>query len=320
MFIEYKNSNENKFRNRLCIPQQSIIKVYNKSLMFFKRYFPLMIKANKTFIFHSSYYRYCKSKNAINIVTVHDFTYEYFRHGLSKILHCKTKHKAISKADYIVCISENTKKDLLKILPSVNSDRVIVIYNGVGDAFRILDETQRYNAGNEKFLLFVGGRDSYKNFDIAVNLSLKTGIKLYIVGKRLSKFEKFKVESLIGKNYVDVGFVSDEQLNCLYNKAFALVYPSSYEGFGIPVVEAQKAGCPVIAQNKSSISEIIGATELLTDSSNLNNFVEKVLLLENMNFRDYVIKVGLKNSQRFTWDNTYNEYLQLYSRILYDRM
>lgn len=76
--------------------------------------------------------------HAINIITVHDFTYERYSKGLRKAIHCFTKKYAINKADYIICISENTKKDLLKYNPNINKDRILVIYNGASDDFLLL--------------------------------------------------------------------------------------------------------------------------------------------------------------------------------------
>ena len=102
----------------------------------YKRYLPVTCKnVNESFIFHSSYFRISSNPNAINITTVHDFTYEYFYHGLHKWIHCWQKYYAIRKSKYVVCISENTKKDLLNFLPDVDEKKIHVIYNGVSDDY-----------------------------------------------------------------------------------------------------------------------------------------------------------------------------------------
>lgn len=315
MFIEYENSLDNKFRKRLEIPRDSIIKICAKRTMFFKRYLPLKIKIKKPFIYHSSYYRFCKNKNAINVVTVHDFTYEYFMHGLSKYIHCITKHRAIRKADYIICISNNTKIDLLKFIKNIDEDKIFVVYNGVGDAFFPLEQKYRYVDNDEKYLVFIGAREGYKNFNIAVETAKIVGMKLVIVGKKLCRREILLVKNLIGDNYSDMGFINDDALNHIYNKAFALIYPSAYEGFGIPVIEAQKAGCPVVAMNKSSIPEIIGNKELLVDSEDCQEFATKLNMLRNSEFRNKIIEEGLLNSLRFSWNKTFKQYEKIYSSI-----
>lgn len=113
-----------------------------------------------------------------------------------------------------------------------------------------------------------------------------------------------------------MGFVSDEELNTLYNKAFALIYPSSYEGFGLPVIEAQRAGCPVLALNKSSIPEIIGNKDILVADEAVSSFIEKIDKLKNLEFRKRIIADGIENSNRFSWDNTYKGYLEIYKLIM----
>lgn len=310
-FIDYGNT-KNQYHNKLNIPKSQIIKKQINIFMKIWRYLPVRFKSDSTFIFHSTYYRVCKNKQAINFLTVHDFTYEYFKHGIAKWIHCYTKHNAIKKADYIVCISDNTKKDLIKFIPNINQKKIYTIYNGVGNSFKMLDKSHRYNNNKEKYLIFIGGRDEYKNFKLALETSKITNIKLYIIGKKLSKEEIVTVENYIGKNYCDLGFIEDNELNFIYNNGFALLYPSSYEGFGIPVIEAQKAGCPVIAMNRSSIPEIIGYKELLVNKEDSNLFAEKLKMLENYEFREKIIMDGINNSQRFNWDKTFQEYKNLY--------
>ena len=314
-FIDYENSSDNPFRKRLEIPSYSILKQYPVRWMKLLRYFPVAVKSDEPFIFHSTYYRLCSNRKAINVVTVHDFTYEYFSKGLSRQVHCQSKHNAIRNADHVICISENTKKDLLKFVRSVDEKKISVIYNGVGDAFKTLEPCRRYTDTDEKYLVFIGVRGGYKNFRMAVEAAKHVGMRLVIVGRKLSEEEKTFVTGMLGDNYDDLGFVEDEQLNLIYNKAFALVYPSSYEGFGIPVIEAQKAGCPVVAMNRSSIPEIIGNRELLADNEDSREFADKIRLLLDADCRKRIVSDGLTNSERFSWDNTYRQYKDLYSVI-----
>lgn len=315
-YLTYDRRVTNSFYNNLNIPSELLIQLTDKYL-FLKRYLPIKIPIQKQpFIFHSTYYRLCKNKNAINIITVHDFVYDYYRHGLSKLVHCLNKYYAIKNADYIICVSENTKKDLMKFVTGIDEEKIKVIYNGVDGCFRVLDHSIRNNIASGKFLLFVGGRKGYKNFKIAVKTAQLAKMQLFIVGKKLSKHEVTYVKKYLKNNYKDFGFVSCETLNLLYNKAFALIYPSSYEGFGIPVIEAQKAGCPVLAVNKSSIPEIIGNVLTLVDYEDENLFYEKIRLLEDNVVREKIIADGLINSRRFSWNKAYKEYVQLYERIM----
>ncbi len=313
--IEYDTALENLFRKELTV-DESIIKTISSEFLNLKRYLNPKIRSNDVsspFIFHSSYYRTCRNKEAVNITTVHDFTYEYYSKGLPKITHCIQKYNAIRNSDFIICISENTKKDLLKFLPDVDENKIRVIYNGVSEDYYKIQDSKVLNSEKEKFAVFVGARDGYKNFALAVEAIAETTLQLKIVGSPLDDSEKQFLQKKLGDNrYQYVGRVSNNELNKLYNSAFCLLYPSSYEGFGIPVIEAQKAGCPVIAANQSSIPEIVGEKSLLIDSLTAKNIKEKINLLENSSIRDELIAAGLENSRRFSWDKTFSATLDVY--------
>ncbi len=308
-FLEYANSNNyNHLRAIEQIPADRT-KILDDSLFLLKRYFPVSFDLDKPFIFQSSYYRTCCNNKAVNIITVHDFIYERYRKGLAKKIHCLTKEYSISKANYIVCISQSTKNDLLNFYPDINKDNIRIIYNGASDSYHPIDTNK------EDYLLFIGARGGYKNFSIAVDAAAKAGRPLIICGKKLEEKEKEYLDRRIPQKYKDLGFVSEEKLNLLYNKAFALIYPSSYEGFGIPVVEAQKAGCPVIAIKGSSIPEVIGNKFMLCDAATSDLILERLNFLKNKSNRDIVIKDGLNKASKFSWDQTYNDYVQLYAEI-----
>lgn len=312
-FIEFTPV-DNFFRSLLKIPSCKMRLNYRFSLKY-RRYLPVFYRCNEKFIFHSSYFRICSDPNAINITTVHDFTYEYFYHGLMKKIHCWQKYYAINKSRYIVCISENTKKDLLKFLPHINEDKIRVIYNGVSDDYQPLSYEKKMDTPFplKSYLLFVGERGGYKNFDFIVRCLKNIDYNLVIVGKKLTSAEQnFLDHHISPKRYYYAGHISNHRLNILYNCAAALVYPSAYEGFGIPVLEAQKAGCPVIAYNKSSIPEIIGKTPLLMEELSVDEFYSKLCLLSNQSLMQTVVANGIRNANRFSWDRMYQQLLKLY--------
>lgn len=275
------------------------------------RYINPSIYEERPFIFHSSYYRVCNNPNAINITTVHDFTYEYYRKGLPRIVHSWQKFNAIRRSDVVVCISENTKNDVMKFLPEVNPDRIKVVYNGVSEFYHPVDIPKYRDLG--RFILFVSGRLSYKRFDLAVDAAYKTGYKLVMVGSPLSKDESELLDKRLGRdNYLCFSNIDDKTFNELYNSAFCLVYPSMYEGFGIPVIEAQRAGCPVIAYNGSSIPEVIGDTPLLLSNPSSYEIISKLRMLDDNDVRNKIIKDGFLNALRFSWDKMANEYMDIY--------
>lgn len=320
-FVEYQDATNNLARRSLTLPSQRITS-RRSFLMPLRRYFNPRLKDHvildrtdttaERFIFHSSYFRICNDPRAVNVTTVHDFTYELFVNNWAKrTLHCRQKHAAIRKAQCVVCISENTRRDLLRLLPDVDPRKVHVIYNGVEDQkFHILPDTQY-----QDFALFVGRRDEYKNFQAILQPLALLNVPLRIVGSPLSKSELQQLQQS-GINYQYLGLVSDQELNRLYNTALFLFYPSLYEGFGLPVLEAQMAGCPVLAFNASSIPEIIGDPSLMLDEISAQSIAPHLQHFRDPNTRRQIVTAGISNARRFTWDRMAAQYLALYTEAL----
>lgn len=309
--VEQEKNIKNIFRKEIKIPDRKII-LENKLPLWIYKFLPLTIKLEKGSLFHSSYYRVSYSKHIKNIVTVHDFTHEYFFPMHKKILNYWKKKIALTKADGVICISENTKKDLLKFHPWIKNKKIKVIYNGVGEEFFLIE-----NIKKEKNILFVGSRVSYKNFDIVIEIvkELIDYNLIIIGGGKLTDIEKYKLEKNIPGKYEQKLGVSSRELNIEYNRAFCLLYPSIYEGFGIPILEAMKAGCPVIAVKKSSIPEVGGEAAILIDDISKINFIKEIKKLENSNLRNEIVEKGLKQSKKFSWDKTYKEMIEFYQEF-----
>lgn len=312
--LDYEEGGNNIFRNKLKIDEKCILNDYRRLPIILERYKKLNIKENHKFIFHSSYYRTCNNKNAINITTVHDFTYEYYRKGLGKFINCKQKHDSIRKSDYIICISQNTKKDLLYFLPDIKEEKIKVVYNGVTDDYFILKESSKdWYFEKYPYALFVGSRVNYKNFELSVKAIAKTNLNLIVVGNKLTDTELVFLKKYLSNRYIHLENITNKKLNELYNSAFCLLYPSSYEGFGIPVIEAQKAGCPVIAYNASSIPEIIGDKSLLINQLSIPEILNKIEKLYNSESRNRIIHNGLINAARFSWDKMFTDIISIYN-------
>lgn len=316
--LQYRKQPDNLFYNSLCLPRDKLF-ILRNICMTIQRYLPLPLSSVKEpSLFHSSYYRYSTNPNVINITTVHDFTYEYFSSGIKAKLHRWQKFSAIRHSKFIICISENTKNDLLKFLPDIDPKRIKVIYNGVSDDYYQMKSPEKTLITSTPYVVFVGARTNYKNFDFTVRSLVGTRYHLKIVGNPLSRNELFFLNETIGvPNYSYAGRVTNQELNVIYNNAFALMYPSSYEGFGIPVLEAQKAGCPVIAYNSSSIPEIIGKTPLLLNDLDVNEVHNCFNILENESRRSAIVNDGLENVKRFSWDVMYSQVIQLYNEALF---
>eukprot|EP01136_Pigoraptor_vietnamica_P030204 Opistho-1_new@89153 len=225
------------------------------------------------------------------------------------------KQHAIKNADTIICVSNNTKNDLLNYCHKIDESKIVVIYNGVSDHFYPIKNS---SLEANKYILFVGQRSGYKNFkSVAIALQHLSDFKLYCVGGgEFSKEELIFLNRLIPGRFMFLGYLSGEELNLAYNNAFCLVYPSLYEGFGIPVIEAMKAGCPVIAFSGSSISEISGNAAILLADIAPDNSVEAINSLYNPQLRSRYIENGFVNAAKYSWDIAADKIIDVYRKYV----
>ncbi|WP_339518640.1 glycosyltransferase family 1 protein [Pseudomonas proteolytica] len=279
------------------------------------RYCNASFDSNKS-IFHSTYYRLPEGKSAGIVTTVHDFTYERFARGIRKSLHGWQKRKAISGADIIICVSESTKADLYEFVKVGRAQKVIVVPNGVSMAYRHLA------CSIEQQVLFVGARGSYKNFrNVVLALARSPDIMLVCVGGgEYSREEKKFLEETIPGRYRHAGRLTNEELNEEYNKSICLVYPSLYEGFGIPILEAMNAGCPVIAVRSSSIPEVAGDAAWLLESGSVEEIAGGVDFFRSNVNRERFIMLGFSQASKFSWDITYRRTLEVYEELLGEKL
>lgn len=278
---------------------------------------------SKDTIFHSSYFRILPYSGVHNVTTIHDLTYHYYRHGLAKAVHLQEERYAIHHSQKIICVSEYTKNDLLRIYPTVDEAQINVVYNGVSDIFRPTKQNNITPFETGSYLLFVGHRHAqYKNFDVAVSVAQQAKMPLVIVGPSLTSSEKIYLSEQLGEhNYFNHCLVNEQQLNAIYNHAFALIYPSEYEGFGLPIIEAQQCGCPVLIQKASSLPEIAGDGAIIVEyeknhqcltssmAAMVNRMHQGQISLSDLQQR------GFSNAQRFSWQKCYEQTKQVYQSI-----
>lgn len=277
-------------------------------------------------IFHPSYYKllchqsFSSIKKPI-VITVWDMIHEIYPETLDPFgIEAQAKREALSVADIIMCISENTKRDLLERYDFLPQNKVFVIYLAPG-----LSIEQSY--GNFKiplkpYFLYVGSRASYKNFSILLRAfsvvhQLNTEVNLCVVGAPFRKNEIQEICDLNIQQHVhNCGYVNDHHLARLYRYSLAHVYPSLYEGFGIPPLEAMACGTVAVASNTSSIPEVVADAAILFDPKNVDNLIEAMLLVINApGLRIDLIERGRKRASLFSWEKTVRGVTGLYEKL-----
>ena len=276
-------------------------------------------------IVHETYYARFGSapKNCPTVITVHDMIHELFR-GEFPALDSTTKLKriAIERADHIICISENTKQDLMR-LNGTPASKITVVHHGF-DQFGDRGAAPVKSSNARPFLLYVGDRhQGYKNFAgflkaVATSKKLLKDFEIVAFGsKRFLSTELALIQSLgFTDNQVKQVSGDDALLGHYYRTAQAFVYPSQYEGFGIPPLEAMAHQCPVISANSSSMPEVIGeAAEFFTPSSidDMRRAIEAVVYSESR--QDDLRKKGLARLPHFSWEKCSRETLAVYQSL-----
>jgi mannosyltransferase len=263
-------------------------------------------------VFHSTYYRLPTSSRPKVVTTVHDFVYERFAPLHKRAIHGLQKQKAIAGSDRIICVSESTRRDLLEFSGPSLSNRTVVIHHGASDTFHPLSDVTVLPQ-----VLFVGKRDGYKNFTAVVEaLSTLRDITLLCAGGgKFTRAECDLLERRIPRRYRSVGCLSPSELNREYNRSLCLAYPSLYEGFGIPVLEAMRAGCPVIAVNCSSIPEVAGGAALLLETGGPDEIRDAIRLILVTATRNDMISKGRERAALFSWDETYRRTTAVYAEL-----
>ncbi|MFL9831035.1 glycosyltransferase family 1 protein [Flavobacterium sp. ST-87] len=225
----------------------------------------------------------------------------------------------IEKATKIIAVSNNTKKDIIKVYPHIDESKIEVIYHG--NSIQINENVVVDLPDN--YILFVGSRDNYKNFYFLVeaikDLLIKDStLKLICAGGGKFKEEEIEFIKSIGlQEKVEQRYFEEEQLGLFYKNAKCFVFPSMYEGFGIPVLESMACGCPIVLSNTSSFPEVAGNAGIYFEVNNkedLKSKIEKVL--DDEKYRDFYIRKGFEQAKQFNWDVASFQCLELYKKII----
>ncbi len=257
--------------------------------------------------------------NDLAFIRFPEFNFEWFIKKYTRQVKANAK-----RASKIIAISKSTKKDIMDFF-KVPRDKVHVIYPAADAVFKKLNHPDssvfdRYQIG-EEFILSVGTIEPRKNYPLLIDAFAKIKadhpkLKLAIVGRTGWKSEasyKAREDSPHKEDIFFLGHVQDSDLVHLYNQARAFVYPSLFEGFGLPVLEAMSCGLPVIASNTSSLPEVVGQAGILLDpnrSSYLAEAIHKLLTINSL--REELSEKGLNQAESFSWIENASQTLKLY--------
>lgn len=285
----------------------------------------LLLKAANWFmpadVIHQTYYSEFRApKGSAVVVTVHDMTHELFPNMWSR--HDRTpffKRRAAEQADHVICVSHSTKKDLMEIC-GVPEDKITVTHLG----FSAMDGAESAAAPSRApYILYVGSRGGYKNFQaflcaFAASSSLRETFQVVAFGGGPFSAEENEFMRKFGLSAGQVHFASgdDAALGAAYRNAAMLVYPSLYEGFGLPPLEAMSMGCPVVSSNAGPMPEVAGGAAYFFDPSDveaIRSAMERVAF--DTGEREALIAKGLERSKQFSWERCAQETAEVYRRL-----
>lgn len=262
-------------------------------------------------VFHSSDWMQPPTK-AKKVTTYHDvipLKYPKWSHPKIVSVHKRRLQIVEKEIDLVIAVSQSTKKDLMEI-SNIPEEKIIVIYEGVSDIFKSqskndINRFKRETKLPDRFVLSIGGVGERRNLRLVKSVCKDLGYEVVITGKTL-------------------GWVADEKLPLLYASAEVLLYPSLYEGFGLPILEAMAVGLPVITSNVSSMPEVGGEAAVYVDPENVDDIAKKLkLVCEDNDLRKDLIEKGFLQAKKFSWQKCANETVAVYQQAVslgYERL
>jgi glycosyltransferase involved in cell wall biosynthesis len=281
-----------------------------------------LLKKQDFDVFHPTYYddyflEYIGEKPFV--LTIHDMIYELYPEMLNDPPLSKMKANLAKKAAHIIAVSEKTKEDIIEIM-GIPANKISVVYHA--------NSLTKANSTNtffpNKYILFVGERTIYKNFMFFVRASLPLlkewpDLHVVCVGRDFDFGENQLLKSLEIDNRFISKNVNDYELALIYKNAEALIFPSYYEGFGIPILEAFQAGCPVLLSNTSCFPEIAQDAALYFNPKSMDEIRSTInKVLNNEDLRKELIAKGYERSKAFSWEEAVNKTIKIYESVLND--
>ena len=279
-------------------------------------------------IFHPTYYN-PNFLNHINnkpfIITVYDSIHEKYPEIINSIDKTLENKKAVLyKAGLILAISNSTKNDLIQLY-NLPPEKIEVVYLAASLNKEMSVNKEQLNLP-EKYLLYVGNRDFYKNFNnflLAIEPLLRNNSDLFLIAAgggvfNADELKLFETKKL--KNKILYKSADDTSLATLYSNALAFVFPTLYEGFGIPALEAMNCDCPVIMSNTSSLPEVGGDAAIYFDPTKIDDMRKKIeSVVVDKGLRTELISKAILQRNKFSFEKTAKQTLEVYKRFLNDK-
>ncbi|SFO87963.1 glycosyltransferase family 4 protein [Hydrogenimonas thermophila] len=314
---------QNTFLKKIILKFDFLKRIVRKILIFYSRF----NKKKYELYWEPNFIPYKGIKADKLIISVHDFSFILYKdfHPKERVEYFENNFfPNIYRSDVIICFSYFTKKEILDIL-KIDEKKVKVIYHGVDhNLFKVYNDFNINFTLPKKFIFCVGSIEPRKNLLGLLNAynqldeNIKEKYKLVLVG--FKGWNNDSIMDMINKNnkYVHyLGFISDKELAKVYNLASLFVYPSFYEGFGLPVLEAMACGTPVITSNVSSLPEVGGDAVVYCNPYDVVDIKNKIkMVLNNENLQEEMIKKGLKRAQEFTWEKAAEEHIKVFKEVL----
>jgi len=285
-------------------------------------------------IFHTSDWTQPPTLTAKTIATIHDltpFTHPQWHHPKTIATHHRKMALATKKCSGFICVSQNTLQDLLRLFPNISSKITRVIYEAAEDKYHhflklpLQDQTKKKQVIHrlydlDKYILVQGTRQPRKNlnrtieaFNLFCQKNPKSKLQLAITGKYGWGKD---IDHLTNPFIKVLGYIPEKHMVALHAAAICLLFPSLYEGFGLPLVKAMQVGTPIITSHSSSLQEIAGNCALLVDPNSAKSIsaaIEKVA--KNSNLRSQLSRQAILRGQSFSWLQTANQTNDFYHHL-----
>jgi glycosyltransferase involved in cell wall biosynthesis len=338
--ILYNTKDQHFFKN---LANEATLVPYNAALYSIKELIQTPLKTFASDIFWSPHYNVplINFAKKLKIVTIHDVYHLAYYKTLSSKQRIYAKlmmHRAVDASDIVFTVSEFSKNEIIKFT-ACNPAKIHVVYNGVN----FLRYNKQFPANNKAevllkygithpYILFVGNVKPHKNLQNAL-LGYKKfleaaqgelkNINFVIAGKQEGfitgddEIAKIITQPFFKENVIFTGWVDDQDLPILYQQASTFIFPSLYEGFGFPPLEAMAAGCPVVSSNAACLPEIYEDAVVYFDPWKVSSIAEALLkVLTNVEVRNELIQKGYKQSGKFTWDQAIRQKLNIITQNL----